>query len=116
MRALVFITAVFLLCGCTSEKKRFDRDMQERYELQCNRYYTIYASDREQAKKALEDIIALSVAERDKARFYWRFNAMAALAEARLAVISEQEGHAQEAQRLFASASQYMAQRDMGRV
>ena len=110
MKSPVHIAALLLLlCGCTSEKERFDRDMQGRYEVQCDRYYSIYASDRGHAKKALEDVITLSVAERDKAKFYWRFNLMVAFAEARLAVMAEEDGHEQEAQRLFASASRYMA-------
>ncbi|HSY19323.1 MAG TPA: hypothetical protein VK815_13350 [Candidatus Acidoferrales bacterium] len=106
MRALTFIAAVFLLCGCTSEKRRFDRDMQERYEVQCDKYYSAYCSGSiEDAKKTLHDIIDLSQAEKGKAKFYWRFDAMIAFAEARLAVIAEMQGHEDEASRLFAVAS-----------
>jgi len=110
MKWLALLSLLMLLSACSSEKERFDRDMQQRYEKQCQEYYAIYDSgDIDGAKKALTNIIALSVAERDKAKFYWRFNLMAAFAEARLAVIAEKEGHEQEAQRLFASASHYMA-------
>lgn len=106
MRALAFIAAVFLLCGCTSKEERFDRDMQERYEVQCGKYYSAYRSGSiEDAKNALYDIIDLSRAEKSKAKFYWRFDTMIAFAEARLAVIAETQGHKDEASRLFAIAS-----------
>lgn len=110
MKSFSLLILLLLLSGCNSEKERFDRDMWRRYEKQCQTYYALYDSgDIEDAKKALTNIIALSVVERDKAKFYWRFNLMAALAVARLAVIAEKEGHEQEAQRLFAGASDYMA-------
>src|SRR3974390_50641 len=111
MKSLVSSSLLVLLCGCGSEKERFERDMQQRYEKQCANHYAIYdAGDIEDAKKALTNLITLSVAERDKAKFYWRFNLMAAFAEARLAVIAEKEGREQEAKGLFAGASDYMAQ------
>jgi hypothetical protein len=110
MKSFALITPLLLLCGCSSEKERFDRDMQHRYEVQCANYYSIYDSgDIGSAKQALADIIQLSVSERDKARFYWRFNLVAAFSEARLAVIAEMEGNQEEAGRLFARASDYMA-------
>jgi hypothetical protein len=88
--------------------------MQQRYEAQCQKYYAIYDSgDIEDARKALTNIIALSVAERDKAKFYWRFNLMAAFAEARLPVIAEKQGHEEEAEGLFVSASTYMARQKL---
>jgi hypothetical protein len=109
MKPFVNIAALLiLLCGCTNERQRFDHDMLGRYEVQCDKYFSIYASDKRQAKKALEDTIAFSLAERDKAKFYWRFNLIIAFSEARLAVMAEDDGHKQEAQRLFASASRYM--------
>ncbi len=109
MKSFGLLSLLLLLSSCSSEKERFDRDMQQGYEKQCQNYYATYASAGiEDAKKALTNIIALSVAERDKAKFYWRFNLIAAFAEARLAVIAEKEGHQQDAQRLFASASHYM--------
>lgn len=110
IRSLGFLSLLLLLCGCGSEKERFDRDMQQRYEAQCDKYYSVYNSgDIESAKSALTNVVALSVSERDKAKFYWRFNLIAAFSQARLAIIAEKEGHEQEAQRLFASASDYMA-------
>jgi hypothetical protein len=110
MKPFVHIAALLLLlCGCTNEKQRFDRDMWGRYEVRCDKYFSIYASDKGQAKKALEDTIALSLVERDKAKYYWRFNLIIAFSEARLAVMAEDDGHEQEAQHLFASASAYMA-------
>ncbi len=110
MKPIAFIALLLVVSGCGSSKERFERDMLQRYEPQCEKYYAIYdAGDIESAKRALRDIIELSVAERNKAKFYWRFNVMAALASARLAVIAEAEGHNEEAQRLFASASEYMA-------
>jgi len=110
MKPFGLLTLLLLVCGCSSKKERFDRDMRQRYEAQCEKYYAMYDSgDIEGAKKALTNIIGLSVAERDKAKFYWRFNLMAAYAEARLAAIAEKEGHEQEAERLFAGASDYMA-------
>ena len=106
----LLVLLLLLLGGCSSEKERFDRDMMQRYEKQCREYYAIYDSGGIQdAKRALTNIIALSVAERDKAKFYWRFNLMAAYAQARLAAIAEKEGLEQDAQGLFASASEYMA-------
>jgi hypothetical protein len=110
MKLFVHLAAMLLLlCGCTDAKKRFYNDMQERYEVQCDKYFSIYASDRGQAKTALENTITLSLAERDKAKFYWRFNINIAFSEARLAVMAEDDGREQEAQRLFTSASDYMA-------
>jgi hypothetical protein len=110
MRPTALLALVVFVCGCGSEKERFDRDMMHRYEVECAKYYAIYDSgDIERAKKALRDIVAFSVAERDRAKFYWRFNLMAAYAQARLAVIAESQGNKQEAQRLFGSASKYMA-------
>src|SRR5207245_2868567 len=110
MKSFGLLSLLLLFSGCSSEKERFDRDMQGRYEKQCQNYYVVYDSGGiEDAKKALTNIIAVSVAERDKAKFYWRFNLAAAFAEARLAVIAEKEGYEQEAERLFASASGYMA-------
>src|SRR5689334_9557460 len=73
MRSLGFSSLLLVLCGCSSDKERFDRDMQQRYEAQCEKYYSIYDSgDIESAKKALTNVIALSVVERDKAKYYWR--------------------------------------------
>src|SRR5439155_11038505 len=46
--------------------------------------------------------------EKGKARHYWRFNLLIAYSQARLAVIAESEGKKDEAERLFASASEYM--------
>ncbi|HZF01869.1 MAG TPA: hypothetical protein VE344_08245 [Methylomirabilota bacterium] len=109
MKPSILIVALMLLCGCTSEKERFDRDMREHYEAQCDKYFAIYASDKHKAKKALEDTITLSLAERNKAKYYWRFNLNIAFSEARLAVMAEDEGRKQDAQRLFSSASDYMA-------
>jgi hypothetical protein len=108
MKSFALMAALLLLCGCSSQK-RFERDMRAHYEVQCDKYFAIYASDKSQAKKALEDTIALSLAERDKAKYYWRFNLIIAFSEARLAVMAQDDGHEQEAQRLFASASHYMA-------
>src|ERR1043166_4858611 len=103
MKSLVSAGLFVLLCGCGSEKERFDRDMQQRYEKQCGQYYAIYdAGGIEDAKSALTNIVTFSVAERDKAKFCWRFNLNAAYAEARLAVIAEKQGREQEAQQLFA--------------
>ena len=107
MKSFVLMAALLLLCGCSSQK-RFERDMQAHYEVQCDKYFAIYASDKSQAKKALEDTIALSLAERDKAKYYWRFNLIIAFSEARLAVMAEDDGREQEARRLFTSASHYM--------
>jgi hypothetical protein len=109
MKSPGLLSLLLLACGCSSEKERFDRDMQQRYERQCQKCSANYDSgDLEDAKKALTNIIALSVAERDKAKFYWRFNLVAAYSQARLAIIAEKEGREQEAQGLFASASDYM--------
>jgi len=107
LRISLFI--LLLLCGCSSRRQRFYRDMQDNYEVQCDKYFSIYASDRTKAEKAMEDTIELSLAERDKAKFYWRFNLMIAGSEARLAVMAEKEGREEDAQHLFASASVYMA-------
>lgn len=110
MKSFALIALLLLLCGCSSEMERFRRDMQQRYEVQCDKYYSVYdTGDVESAKRALQDVITLSLAERNKAKYYWRFNLMVAFAQARLAVIAEAEGHEQEAQHLFASASDYMA-------
>src|SRR5439155_17391945 len=46
--------------------------------------------------------------EKGKARHYWRFNLLIAYSQARLAVIAESESKKDEAERLFASASEYM--------
>ena len=110
MRSFALIALLLLLCGCGSEKERFDRDMTRHYEVQCDKYYSIYlAGDKKNAKQALQNIIELSLAERSKAKYYWRFNLTVAFAQARLAVIAEDDGHKQEAQDLYASASNFMA-------
>ena len=107
MKSLVAISILVLLCGCTSEDERFRRDMK-RYEETCDRYFATYASsDIEGAKKALGQIIDLSLAERKKATRYWRFNLLIAYSQARLAVIAESQGKKEEAERLFESASEY---------
>lgn len=106
LRALSIL--LVLLCGCGSEEKRFYRDMQDRYEVQCDKYYSNYDSGGvEDAKKALHDVIGLSLAEKGKAKFYWRFDIMIAFAQARLAVMAETQGDKGEATRLFAIASAY---------
>jgi hypothetical protein len=113
MRFLLIPVLLFVLTGCVSERERFDRDMEQHYEVQCDRYYSVYASsDIEGAKKALDDVIALSLAEKNRARFYWRFDIMIAFAQARLAVIAEHQGQKDEAERLFASASDYQVRGD----
>src|SRR5436305_586426 len=70
-----------LVVGCAhrtpppSSQAEFRRDMQQRYEATCDHYFSIYASsDRDGAKKALGQIIDLSLSEKGKARHYWRFN------------------------------------------
>src|SRR5579863_6544561 len=109
MRYVIVIMLLAVLCGCSS-RKQFDRDMQQRYEVQCDKDLSVYeSSDIEGAKKELHDIIDLSLAERNKARYYWRFNLLIADSQARLAIIAEHQGDTNEAQRLFASASDYMA-------
>jgi hypothetical protein len=78
------------------------------YEVTCDRYYSIYdSSDIEGAKKALHEVIDCSLAERSKAKYYWRFNIIIAGSEARLAVIAESQGDVKEAERLYASASDH---------
>jgi hypothetical protein len=90
------------------ERRRFLVDMAQ-YEAACNQASAIYASgDIETAKKALGEIIDLSLAERQKAKRYWPFNLMIAYSRARLAVIAESQGQREEADRLFKSASVYM--------
>jgi hypothetical protein len=109
MRNLLAIALLLWFCGCTSEEQRFRRDMQQRYEAACDHYFAMYASgDRDSAKRALGQAIDLSLSEQRKAKHYWRFNLIVAYSQARLAVIAESEGKRDEADRLFASASQYM--------
>src|SRR6185295_7523420 len=99
MRHLFAIILLLSLCGCTSEEERFRRDMQQRYEATCDQYFSIYASsDNDGAKKALGQIIDLSLSEKGKARHYWRFNLLIAYSQARLAVIAESEGKKVEAE------------------
>ena len=119
----VFVSALLLLlAGCVPGRERFDRDMEQHYEVQCGLYYSVYASsDIEGAKKALDELIALSLAEKSKAKYYWRFDTMIAFAQARLAVIAEYQGDEMQAGRLFSSASDYQLRgdealrRDMGK-
>lgn len=86
----------------------FVRNMWSGYEKTCGKYYAIYdSSDIENAKKALHDVIQVSLAQRSKAKYYWRFNGIIAYAEARLAVIEELQGDKKEADRLFASATDH---------
>jgi len=110
MRVFLVSALLLLLTGCgDSERARFNRDMWQHYEVQCQGYYSTYeSSDIEGAKKPLYDIIALSLAEKSKAKYYWPFDTQIAFAQARLAVIAEHQGHKQEAERLFASASDSM--------
>jgi len=109
MKHLLAIALLLSLCGCTSQEERFRRDMQQRYEATCDHYFSIYASsDRDGAKKALGQIVDFSLSEREQAKHYWRFNLLIAYSQARLAVIAESEGNREEAERLFASASDYM--------
>src|SRR5258708_22183098 len=83
--------------------------MLQQYEVPCHRYYSIYeSSDIEGAKKALNDIIALSLAAKSKAKYYWSYDTQIVFAQARLAVIAERQGEKKDAERLFASASDYM--------
>jgi hypothetical protein len=90
------------------EQKHFLIEMS-RYDENCGRLFRIYASsDIETGKQALGQIIDLSVAERLKAMRYWRFNLEIAFSRARLAVIAETQGKKEEANCLFASASEYM--------
>jgi hypothetical protein len=109
MKHLLAILLLLSCGGCASEEERFRRDMQQRYEAACDHYFSIYASsDKDGAKKALGQMINLSLTERGNAKHYWRFNLVIAYAQARLAVIAEREGNKEEAERLFASASDYM--------
>jgi hypothetical protein len=83
--------------------------MLRHYEVKCDEYYSVYASsDIAGAKKALGDVIDLSLAEKKNAKYYWRFNLAIAFSQARLAVIDESQGEKEEAARLFASASDFM--------
>jgi hypothetical protein len=87
---------------------RFDRDMDQRYEHQCGIYYHTYkTSDIEGAKKALQAAIDFSLNEQSKAKYYWRFDVIISGSQARLAIIAEAQGNKKEADRLFASASDY---------
>ena len=110
MRVVLVSALVLVLTGCgDSERARFNRNVLQHYEVPCHRYYSIYeSSDIEGAKKALNDIIALSLSEKSKAKYYWPFDTQIAFAQARLAVIAERQGQTQEAERLFSSASDYM--------
>lgn len=112
---VIGLFASVILGGITSyawymsgARTRFDRDMQNRYERQCDKYYDIYDSgDIESAKKALRDVIAFSLKEQSKAKYYWRFNIIIAGSEARLAIMAEAQGDKKEAERLFVSASDH---------
>ena len=107
MKSLVPISILLLLCGCRSSDARFQGEMK-RYEETCDRYFATYASsDIDGAKKALGQIIDLSLDERRKATLYWRFNLQIAYSQARLAVIAEHQGKKEEVDRLFASASEF---------
>ena len=110
MRVVLVSALLLSLTGCGDyERARFTRDMLQRYEVACHRYYAIYeSSDIEAAKKALNDVIALSLGEKSRAKYYWPFDTQIAFAQARLAVMAEHQGQKQEAERLFASASDYM--------
>jgi hypothetical protein len=91
----------------------FEQTMLHGYETTCDKYYSIYgSSDIESAKTALQSVIDLSLAERSKARYYWRFHVIIADSEARLAVIAEIQGDKKKAERLFASASDYQVPGD----
>ena len=109
MRVILVSALMLLLTGCDSGKVRFNRYMWQHYEVTCHRYYSIYwTSDIEDAKKSLYDLIDLSLAEQSKAKYYWPFDTNIAFAKARLALIAEHQGQKQEAERLFASASDYL--------
>jgi hypothetical protein len=109
MKFVMVIALSALLCGCDSEKDQFNQKMLHGYEVKCEQYYSVYdSSDIESAKKALHDVIDLSLAERSKAKYYWRFNLIIAGSDARLAVIAEIQGNKKEADQFFASASDYM--------
>lgn len=110
MRVALVSALLILLTGCgDDDRARFNRDMLQHYEVPLHRYYAIYeSSDIDGAKKALNDVIALSLAQKSKAKYYWPFDTQIAFAQARLAVIAEHQGQGQEAERLFASASAYM--------
>jgi hypothetical protein len=108
MKLVPLSIILLLVCGCSSEKERFYRDMRDRYEVQCDKFYAIYdAGDVGSATKALRDVIDVSLAEKAKAKYYWRFDIMIAFAKARLAVIAEMQGDKVNATDLFASASAY---------
>jgi len=107
MKSFLVISILALLCGGCSDEAEYRRRMH-RYEETCDRYFATYASsDLEGAQKALGQIIALSLAEKKKATRYWRFDVQIAYAQARLAVIAERQGRNEEADKLFASASEY---------
>jgi hypothetical protein len=79
------------------------------YEIRIGKLYDTYASsDIAGAKKALRDMIELSLAEKKQARFYWRFDLITAFSQARLAVIAESQGETNEAAQLYAQASDNM--------
>jgi hypothetical protein len=65
------IVLLLTLSGCASEQERFDQDMRQHYEVQCDKYYSVYATgDIQNAKQAMQNMISYSIAERDKAKFY----------------------------------------------
>jgi hypothetical protein len=102
------IGALVIRTFAAVEDKRFLTDMS-RYDEKCGRLFRIYASsDMETGRKALGQIIDLSLAEKSKATSYWNFNVELAFSLARLAVMAEAQGKREEAGRLFASASEYM--------
>jgi hypothetical protein len=111
--ALWLLTGPFMFISAYSTYNslvflRFEQNMEHGYEATCDKYYSIYgSSDVEGAKKALNDVIDISLAERSKTKYYWRFNIIIAGSEARLAVIAESQGNKKEADRLFASASDH---------
>jgi hypothetical protein len=101
------IADAILRARSRSEGKGFAADIR-RYDDSCGRQTAIYRStDIEAAKRALQRIVELSLAERQKATRDGPFNVMIAFSLARLAVIAELQNQPKEAERLFTSASVY---------
>ena len=107
MRRAIILGAVLLLVGCGRADRKFHVDI-DRYEKVCADHYRVYfTGDVATAKDALHQIITLSLAEQERAKGYWRFDHQIACAYARLAVIADYEGEKDEAERLFAKASEF---------